>query len=71
MSEMVMVIPVIALTGIVLVGILAIFRKYMAQRDRLDAEMLRMQAGAQPAIKAAPKAEPRMAVLVQTRRHAA
>ena len=71
MSEMVMVVPVIALTGIVLVGILAIFRKYLALRDQLDAEMLRMQSGAQPTAKAAQKAEPRMAVLVQTRRHAA
>ena len=69
MSEMVMVVPVIALTAIVLAGILTIFRKYVAQRDRLNAEFLRAQANAEN--KAAPKAAPPMAVLVQTRRHAA
>src|SRR5690606_18385644 len=47
MSEMVMVVPVIVLTGVVLVGILSVFRNYMAQRDRLDAEFLREHAAAE------------------------
>jgi len=38
MSEMVMILPVMALTAIVLVGILVVFRKYLAIRDKLDAE---------------------------------
>ena len=69
MSEMVMIVPVIVLTGVVLVGILSVFRKYMAQRDRLDAEFLRAQAAAEK--KAAAAAALNVAVLVQTRRHAA
>jgi hypothetical protein len=69
MSEMVMIVPVIVLTGVVLVGILSVFRKYMAQRDRLDAEFLRAQAAAEK--KAAAAAAPNVAVLVQTRRQAA
>ena len=56
MSEMVMIVPVIVLTGVVLVGILSVFRKYMAQRDRLDAEFLREQAAAEK--KAATAAAP-------------
>lgn len=69
MSEMVMIVPVIVLTGVVLVGILSIFRKYMAQRDQLDAEFLREQAQAEK--KSAVAAAPNVAVLVQTRRQAA
>lgn len=69
MSEMVMIVPVIVLTGVVLVGILSVFRKYMAQRDRLDTEFLREQAAAEK--KAAAAAAPNVAVLVQTRRQAA
>ncbi len=69
MSEMVMVVPVIVLTGVVLVGILSVFRNYMAQRDRLDAEFLREHAAAEK--KAATAATPNVAVLVQTRRQAA
>jgi hypothetical protein len=66
MSEMVMVVPVIALTAIVLAGILAIFRKYLALRDKLDADFTQTQKK-----EAARKAEPNRVVLVQTRRHAA
>lgn len=66
MSEMVMVVPVMVLTGVVLVGILSIFRKYMAQREKLDAEFLRERADAETKAVA-----PNVAVLVQTRRHAA
>lgn len=69
MSEMVMIVPVIVLTGVVLVGILSVFRKYMAQRDQLDAAFLREQAAAEK--KAAAAAVPNVAVLVQTRRQAA
>ena len=69
MSEMVMVVPVIVLTGVVLVGILSVFRNYMGQRDRLDAEFLREQAAAEK--KAAAAAAPKVAVLAQTRRQAA
>jgi hypothetical protein len=72
MSEMVMIVPVIVLTGVVLVGILSVFRKYMAQRDRLDAEFLREQAAvAKKAATAANVAAANVAVLVQTRRQAA
>jgi hypothetical protein len=73
MSEMVMIVPVIVLTGVVLVGILSVFRKYMAQRDRLDAEFLREQAAAEKKAAAAPNvaAAKKIAVLVQTRRQAA
>lgn len=67
MSEMVMVVPVIVLTGVVLVGILSVFRKYMAQRDRLDAEFLGEQADVEKKAAAAPN----VAVMVQTRRRAA
>jgi hypothetical protein len=69
MSEMVMIVPVILLTGVVLVGILSVFRKYMAQRDQLDAAFLRERAAAEK--KAAAAAAANVAVLVQTRRHAA
>jgi len=69
MSEMVMIVPVIVLTGVVLVGILSVFRKYMAQRDRLDAEFLREQAAAEK--KAAVTTPANVAVLVQTHRQAA
>ena len=69
MSEMVMIVPVIVLTGVVLVGILSVFRNYMAQRDRLDAELLREQAAAGK--KTAAADAPNVAVLVQTRRQAA
>ncbi len=69
MSEMVMVVPVIILTAVVLIGILSVFKKYLAQRDRLDAEFLRARADAER--KAAADAAPNVAVLVQTRRHAA
>jgi hypothetical protein len=67
MSEMVLVVPVIALTAIVLAGILAIFRKYLAARDRLDAEILE----AQRKEAAARQADVKPFVFVQTRRHAA
>jgi len=67
MSEMAMVVPVIALTAIVLVGILAIFRKFLAARDRLDAEFLQ----AQKKEEAARKSPSSPVVFVQTRRHAA
>lgn len=63
-----MVVPVIALTAIVLIGILSKFRKYMILRDQLDAEFLREQAEAESA--AAAKAAANV-VRVQTRRHAA
>jgi len=43
MSEMVMILPVMALTAIVLVGILVVFRKYLAIRDKLDAEFVQAQ----------------------------
>lgn len=66
MSEMVMVVPVIALTAIVLAGILAIFRRYLALRDKLDAEFTQTHKK-----EVARKAEPNRVVLVQTRRHAA
>jgi hypothetical protein len=46
MSEMVLIVPVIALTGIVLLGILAVFRKYLLLRDQLDREFLAAQSGA-------------------------
>lgn len=69
MSEMVMVVPVIILTAVVLIGILSVFKKYLAQRDRLDAEFLRERANAER--KAAADAAPNVAVLVQARRHAA
>ena len=69
MSEMVMVVPVMVLTGVVLLGILSIFRKYMAQREKLDAEFLLERAAAEK--KAAAGAAPNVAVLAQTRRHAA
>lgn len=60
-----MVVPVIALTAIVLTGILFIFRKFLAERDRLDAE------SAHAADKSAAAKTPPSVVLVQTRRHAA
>ncbi len=66
-----MVVPVIVLTVVVLIGILAIFRKYLALRDRLDAEMLRGQRGAAEKPASRPKPAADFAVLVQTRRHAA
>ncbi len=61
-----MVVPVIALTVIVLVGLLAIFRRYLAERDRLDREM--MQAQRKPV---AAKQDPASMVFVHMRRHAA
>ncbi len=61
-----MVVPVIALTVIVLVGLLAIFRKYLTERDRLDREM--MQAQRKPV---AVKQDSASMVFVHTRRHAA
>jgi hypothetical protein len=67
MSEMVLVVPVIALTAIVLVGILAIFRKLLVERDRLDAEFLE----AQKRETTVPKPAANPVVFVQTRRHAA
>ncbi len=72
MSEMVMIVPVIVLTGVVLVGILSVFRKYLAQRDQLDAAFLREQAAAEKKAAAAPMvAAANVAVLVHTRRQAA
>ena len=69
MSELVLIMPVIILTAVVLVGLLAVFRNYLAQRDRLDAAFLREQADAER--KAAAAAAPNVAVLVQTHRKAA
>ncbi len=69
MSEMVLIVPVIVLTAVVLAGLLAAFRGYLAQRDRLDADFLREQQAA--AIRAAVAASPNVAVLVHTRRRAA
>ena len=74
MSEMVLVVPVIALTTFVLVGILFVFRKYLALRDRLDAEMTQTRAdGARrkSTERRIPAAQPHAAALVTTRRHAA
>ena len=73
MSEMVMIVPVIALTAIVLVGILVVFRKYLAIRDKLDAEFT--QAPAAPA--RAPRAvaperkQPQIVRHAEPQRHAA
>ncbi len=61
-----MVVPVIALTVIVLVGLLAIFRKYLTERDRLDLEM--MQAQRKPV---AAKQDSASMVFAHTRRDAA
>lgn len=74
MSEMVLVVPVIALTAIVLVGILFVFRKYLALRDRLDAELApslprdaHRKGGAGP--RGIPKAQP--SAMAPPSRHAA
>ncbi len=69
MSELVLIMPVILLTAVVLVGLLAVFRNYLAQRDRLDAQFLKEQEIA--AKKAAAAAAPNVAVLVQAPRRAA
>ena len=74
MSEMVLVVPVIALTAIVLVGILFVFRKYLALRDRLDAELVKTRADGvrrKSNERRMPAAQPNGTVLVTTRRHAA
>ena len=74
MSEMVLVVPVIGLTTFVLGGILFVFRKYLALRDRLDAELMQTRADSarrKSNERRMPAAQPNATVLVTTRRHAA
>ena len=71
MSEMVMIVPVMALTAVVLVGILAVFRKYLAIRDKLDAEFTQAPAAHARTPRAPKHKQPQIARHAGPQRHAA